>query len=73
MAVFILEKVTSYRLSEATSWHSKISRLNCSIQIVYNFIYDCSILIDTTGENITEAIISQGLVEVRRQGIRATE
>ena len=28
---------------------------------------------DTTGENITEAIVSQGLVEVRRQGIRATE
>lgn len=28
---------------------------------------------DTSGENITEALVSEGLVEVRRGGIRADE
>lgn len=40
--------------------------------IVLN-VSDFSLYTDTSGENVTESIVSEGLVEVRRMGLKPEE
>lgn len=55
--------------------HTGQKKMSSIFSEVFDFFFSslCPLILDTTGENIAESLVNEGLATVRREGIRGNK